>query len=151
MRTDLNNLTGNIAQLAKARLLCIGDLMLDRFLYGSVERISPEGPIPIINVKRETMMLGGAGNVVRNVVALGAHCTCVSAIGTDDGGKRLTDLVAQLDNLEAYLLRESGRPSTIKTRYMADGQQLLRADQETDNSLGSATESDICSMCGRKS
>tara|TARA_B100000029_G_scaffold195999_1_gene194105 strand:- start:5260 stop:6570 length:1311 start_codon:yes stop_codon:yes gene_type:complete len=88
-------------------------------------------------------MLGGAGNVVRNVVALGAHCTFVSAIGTDSGGKRLTDLVARLENVEAYLLRESGRPSTIKTRYMAEGQQLLRADQETDVSLAPATESDI--------
>ena len=143
MRVDLNNLTSGIAKLARARVLCVGDLMLDRFLYGSVGRISPEGPIPIIHVDTETTMLGGAGNVVRNVVALGAHCTFVSAIGTDSGGKRLTDLVAQLENVEAYLLRESGRPSTIKTRYMADGQQLLRADQETDASLASATESDI--------
>ena len=143
MRVDLNNLTSGIAKLAEARVLCVGDLMLDRFLYGSVGRISPEGPIPIIHVDTETTMLGGAGNVVRNVVALGAHCTFVSAIGTDSGGKRLTDLVAQLENVEAYLLRESGRPSTIKTRYMADGQQLLRADQETDESLATATESDI--------
>ena len=143
MRVDLNNLTSGIAKLAKAKVLCVGDLMLDRFLYGSVGRISPEGPIPIIHVDTETTMLGGAGNVVRNVVALGAHCTFVSAIGTDSGGKRLTDLVAQLENVEAYLLRESGRPSTIKTRYMADGQQLLRADQETDTSLAPATEADI--------
>ena len=143
MKVDLNNLTAGIAKLAKAKVLCVGDLMLDRFLYGSVGRISPEGPIPIIHVDTETIMLGGAGNVVRNVVALGAHCTFVSAIGTDSGGKRLTDLVAQLENVEAYLLRESGRPSTIKTRYMADGQQLLRADQETDTSLAPATEADI--------
>ena len=143
MRVDLNHLTAGIAKLAEARVLCVGDLMLDRFLYGSVGRISPEGPIPIIHVDTETTMLGGAGNVVRNVVALGAHCTFVSAIGTDSGGKRLTDLVARLENVEAYLLRESGRPSTIKTRYMAEGQQLLRADQETDVSLAPATESDI--------
>ena len=143
MKVDLNNLTSGIAKLAKARVLCVGDLMLDRFLYGSVGRISPEGPIPIIHVDNETTMLGGAGNVVRNVVALGARCTFVSAIGTDSGGKRLTDLVAQLENVEAYLLRESGRPSTIKSRYLADGQQLLRADQETDASLAPATEADI--------
>jgi D-beta-D-heptose 7-phosphate kinase/D-beta-D-heptose 1-phosphate adenosyltransferase len=143
MRIELNNLISVVAKLAGARVLCIGDLMLDRFVYGSVERISPEGPIPIIHVEKEATMLGGAGNVVRNVVALGAQCTFVSAIGTDDGGKRLTTLVSQLKNVEAYLLRESGRISTIKTRYMADGQQLLRADEETDVPLAPATESDI--------
>ena len=143
MGIDPNNLISVVAKLAGARVLCIGDLMLDRFVYGTVERISPEGPIPIIHVDKEATMLGGAGNVVRNVVAMGAQCTFVSAIGTDDGGKRLTSLVSQLRNVEAYLLRESGRPSTIKTRYMAEGQQLLRADQETDVPLATATESDI--------
>ena len=143
MGIDPNNLISVVAKLAGARVLCIGDLMLDRFVYGTVERISPEGPIPIIHVDKEATMLGGAGNVVRNVVAMGAQCTFVSAIGTDDGGKRLTSLVSQLRNVEAYLLRESGRPSTIKTRYMAGGQQLLRADQETDVPLAPATESDI--------
>ena len=116
VRTDIDELAQHVQKLAEAQVLCVGDVMLDRFVYGSVDRVSPEAPIPVLRIDQESTMLGGAGNVVRNLVALGAKCTFVSVIGRDDGGTQLTDLVAELDNVEAYLLRESARPSTIKTR-----------------------------------
>jgi len=140
---DSDELARDVQKLAGANVLCVGDVMLDRFVHGAVERVSPEAPIPVLRINREAVMLGGAGNVVRNLVALGAKCTFVSVIGHDDGGTKLTDLVRELDNVEAYLLRESNRPSTIKTRYMAAGQQLLRADRETNTPLMVATEVDV--------
>ncbi|PPR18753.1 MAG: Bifunctional protein HldE [Alphaproteobacteria bacterium MarineAlpha9_Bin7] len=143
VRTDIDELAQHVQKLAEAQVLCVGDVMLDRFVYGSVDRVSPEAPIPILRIDQESTMLGGAGNVVRNLVALGAKCTFVSVIGRDDGGTQLTDLVAELDKVEAYLLRESARPSTIKTRYMAGGQQLLRADQETDTPLAESIRADV--------
>ena len=107
VRTDIDQLARYVQKLALAQILCVGDVMLDRFVYGSVKRVSPEAPIPVVRIEQETVMLGGAGNVVRNLVALGAKCTFVSVIGQDDGGTKLTDLVAELDNVEAYLLRAS--------------------------------------------
>ena len=142
-RIDSDELARDVQKLSGARVLCVGDVMLDRFVHGAVERVSPEAPIPVLRINREAVMLGGAGNVVRNLVALGAKCTFVSVIGRDDGGTKLTDLVRELDNVEAYLLRESSRPSTIKTRYMAAGQQLLRADRETNTPLIESTEIDV--------
>ena len=143
VRTDFDKLAQYVQKLSLAQILCVGDVMLDRFVYGSVKRVSPEAPIPLVRIEQETVMLGGAGNVVRNLVALGAKCTFVSVIGHDDGGTKLTDLIGELDNVEAYLLRESNRPSTIKTRYMAAGQQLLRADRETNAPLAESTEADV--------
>ncbi len=140
---ELHELTGYIDQLTNAHVLCIGDLILDRFIYGDVERVSPEAPVPVIRIQNETMMLGGAGNVVRNIVSLGAKCTFITVIGQDDEGAKLTELVAELENVEAYLLRETHRPSTIKTRFLAGGQQLLRADKETNEPLSSSSEEDV--------
>ena len=143
VKTDFNTLAGYVKKMADAHVLCIGDLMLDRFVYGTVERVSPEAPIPVVRVEQEETMLGGAGNVLRNIIALGARCTFISVIGRDDGGTKLTDLVAKLENVEAYLLREANRPSTIKTRFLAGGQQLLRADRETSALLSHSTEEDV--------
>ena len=143
VKTDFNTLAGYVKKMADAQVLCIGDLMLDRFVYGTVERVSPEAPIPVVRVEQEETMLGGAGNVLRNIIALGARCTFISVIGRDDGGTKLTDLVAKLENVEAYLLREANRPSTIKTRFLAGGQQLLRADRETSALLSHSTEEDV--------
>jgi len=124
-------LAARIPDLCKCRVLCLGDLMLDRFVYGEVSRISPEAPIPVFQVGRETAMLGGAGNVVRNLVALGAGACFVAVVGDDPVGRDLTAMVGAEDRVEPYLLVERDRPSTVKTRYIAHGQQLLRADRET--------------------
>jgi len=124
-----------LERLPQARVLCVGDAMLDRFVYGSVSRISPEAPIPVLRVQREAAMLGGAGNVVRNLAALGAHSTFVSVIGTDAPGGELESLLAAMPDVEASLVAVRDRNTTIKIRYVAAGQQLLRADSENDTTM----------------
>jgi D-beta-D-heptose 7-phosphate kinase/D-beta-D-heptose 1-phosphate adenosyltransferase len=122
-------------RLPQAHVLCVGDVMLDRFVYGSVSRISPEAPIPVLRVQREAAMLGGAGNVVRNLAALGAHSAFVSVIGTDAPGSELEALLGAMPNVGVSLVSVRDRNTTIKVRYVAAGQQLLRADSESDAAL----------------
>lgn len=124
-------LTRHLDRLGETQILCVGDLMLDRFMYGTVERISPEAPIPVFTQQSESSMLGGAGNVVRNLLSLGAHAAFAAVIGDDAVGTKLTKLVGEEKNLLPYLLSERGRISTKKTRYVAGSQQLLRSDHET--------------------
>ncbi len=113
------------------RVLVVGDIMLDRFMYGQVTRISPEAPIPVFTQQREERMLGGAGNVVRNLLSLGAQATFAAVIGDDAVGNQLTALVGAEARLLPYLIAERGRVSGKKTRYVAGSQQLLRSDHET--------------------
>ena len=122
-------------QLARASVLVIGDAMLDRYVHGAVHRISPEAPIPILTEQREIAMPGGAGNVVRNLTALGASVAFVSVVGDDQAGSDLTGLIGGQPRVEPWLLVEGGRTTTTKTRYFADGQQLLRADREQTTPL----------------
>jgi D-beta-D-heptose 7-phosphate kinase/D-beta-D-heptose 1-phosphate adenosyltransferase len=126
-----SDLAAHVDALAGARVLCVGDVMLDRFVYGRVDRISPEAPIPILAVDRQSVLLGGAGNVVRNLGALGAETCFITVVGDDVEGRELTRLVAQEARLEPHLLIEPGRRTTLKVRYVAGSQQLLRADSET--------------------
>src|SRR5271170_562863 len=138
-----SDLVSAAGQLAQARVLCIGDLMLDRFVYGHVDRVSPEAPIPVVNVEREIAMLGGAGNVVRNLVALGVETCFISVIGDDPAGREVTQLVGAEDHLEPHLLIEPRRRTTIKTRFVAASQQLLRADRETVAPVGAAIRTQL--------
>ena len=130
-------------RLAGVRVLCVGDLMLDRFLHGEVERVSPEAPVPVLRVTRERAMLGGAGNVVRNLVALGARATFVATIGADAAGNALATLVNAEPGVEARLMRTADRASTIKSRYLAGGQQLLRADRDPERPLDESVAADL--------
>jgi D-beta-D-heptose 7-phosphate kinase/D-beta-D-heptose 1-phosphate adenosyltransferase len=111
-------------------VLVVGDAMLDRYVYGKVARVSPEAPVPVIAVAREVAMPGGAGNVVRNLTALGAAVAFVSVVGDDQAGSDLTGLIGGQPNVEPWLLVQGGRATTTKTRFIAAGQQLLRADHE---------------------
>ncbi len=120
-----------IDALGGRRLLCIGDVMLDRYIYGSVERVSPEAPIPVFRIERETAMLGGAGNVIRNILALGARARLVAAIGDDAAGAEVRDLLGAGDGLSFALVTDATRQTSIKTRFLASSQQILRADRET--------------------
>ena len=144
--TDRSTLAAHIDRLAGVPVLCVGDVMLDRYTYGAVERISPEGPIPVLRTERETAMLGAAGNVVRNLVALGVHPTFVSVVGDDVAGREVTGLIAEIDDVEPYLAVARGRETTIKTRYIAGGQQLLRTDRESLTDLASTVVEDIHRM-----
>ena len=119
-----------ITSMAGARVAVVGDVMLDRFIYGKVERISPEAPIPILAVEREVSMLGGAGNVARNLEALGARPDLLTVIGSDSVGDRVQSLAKDVSGAGQYILREPGRKTTVKERYIASGQQLLRVDRD---------------------
>ena len=129
--------------MAGHRVLCIGDVMLDRYVYGHVDRISPEAPIPVLRVDRESMTLGGAGNVARNVVALGGHVDFIGVIGSDQAGYDLSKQVSALPAIASYLLTDRTRPTTLKTRYVANAQQLLRADLEIAAPLSAEMEEQV--------
>src|SRR6516164_5719753 len=120
-----------IDRLRSARVLCIGDVMLDHYIYGQVERVSPEAPVPVLWIEREMKSLGGAGNVLRNLRALGAAASFISVVGNDDAGREIGRLVEAQDGAEAHVLVQDQRTTTLKTRYIAGNQQLLRADRES--------------------
>ncbi len=120
----------HIRALAHASVLVIGDVMLDRYTYGVVQRISVEAPVPILSIEREVEQPGGAGNVVRNLTALGAAAALISVVGDDAAGSELTGLVGGQPGVEPWLLVQGSRTTTLKTRFIASGQQLLRTDRE---------------------
>jgi rfaE bifunctional protein kinase chain/domain len=126
-----------IAAFAGKRILVLGDVMLDQFIWGKVRRISPEAPVPVVEVANETYHLGGAGNVAANIRALGGVPIPVGLIGEDFAGGRLTDIL-KTNGIEASGLHaETGRPTTIKTRIVAHSQQIVRADRESKAPLSS--------------
>ncbi len=127
---DIEGLANAVRRLARTSVMVIGDVMLDRYVYGTVDRISPEAPIPILTVAREVAMPGGAGNVVRNLTALGAAVAFVSVVGDDQAGSDLTGLIGGQPGVEPWLLVQGARATTVKTRYVSQGQQLLRSDRE---------------------
>ena len=133
------DLSGLLARLQTARVLVVGDIMLDRYYYGSVERISPEGPIPVLKIEREAAMLGGAGNVARNLASLGADCRLITVVGDDPAGAEVKSLVSDLASVTASFLLELRRSTSIKDRYLAAGQQLLRVDREVTRHLEKGT------------
>jgi D-beta-D-heptose 7-phosphate kinase/D-beta-D-heptose 1-phosphate adenosyltransferase len=140
------DLAALVPKLKGARIVCVGDVMLDRFVYGTAERISPEAPIPVLRVEREAAMLGGAGNVVRNVAGLGGIAEFVSMVGQDPAGREVMSLVGEIEGVEPHLLVERGRTTTIKTRYVAGHQQMLRADRETSADVGDSIAEDAARL-----
>src|SRR5579872_1524170 len=118
------------ARLANARILVVGDLMLDRFRYGSVSRISPEAPVPVLHIDREQKMLGGAGNVLANIASLGGQAGLIAAIGDDEAGRLCSEMIAGKGADPALLVQDSTQPTTLKTRFISGSQQLLRCDEE---------------------
>jgi rfaE bifunctional protein kinase chain/domain len=127
-----------IQRMKKSRVVVVGDVMLDRYLIGDTERLSPEAPVPVVNVAERHAALGGAANVAANVVALGAQCLLVGAIGDDGDGTAIRQelAVARLD--DRFVLTMAGRPTTSKTRIIARGQQIVRIDDEVDTLLQGA-------------
>ena len=128
-----------LARFEGLRVLCVGDVMLDRFIYGQVDRISPEAPIPVFSIRDERAMLGGAGNVARNLVSLGAETAFVSVIGNDKVGRDILSMVGKEERITPYLLTEPGRTSTTKTRFVAGTHQVLRADREVIGAISEDT------------
>ena len=131
-----------LSALASQTVLCIGDLMLDEFVYGEVKRISPEAPAPVIAVKRSELMIGGAGNVARNIVSLGARCVFVGVVGDDAAGLALTQALSAQPLIEFHLVTDSHRQTTRKVRFVSEhfSTHLLRADWETAEPIETAAE-----------
>src|ERR1700723_615337 len=118
--------------IAGQTVICVGDLMLDEFVYGEVSRISPEAPAPVIAVQRSETNIGGAGNVARNIASLGARCIFVSLIGEDEAGAKLKAQLSQESRIESVLVCDSERPTTRKVRFVSEhfSTHMLRADWE---------------------
>lgn len=136
--TDRSRLVPLVERIPGTRVLVVGDLMLDRFIGGEVERISPEAPIPVLRVTEETHMPGGAGNVVRNLAGLGAHVDFIAVIGEDDAGDKVEASLNDLTDVTPQLIRDPDRRTTVKTRYVAANQQILRADREATSEVSQA-------------
>lgn len=135
LRLDLRRLERLVEAFGRLELLVLGDVMLDEYLWGDVERVSPEAPVPVVHVTRESTALGGAGNVVRNVVAMGARCRFCAVVGSDAAGDRVIGLLEELGVDPSGVVRDPERPTTRKTRVEARSQQMLRFDRETDGPL----------------
>ncbi|QWD24523.1 D-glycero-beta-D-manno-heptose-7-phosphate kinase [Polynucleobacter paneuropaeus] len=119
----------NLEQFAKTRLLVVGDVMLDRYWFGDTHRISPEAPVPVVQVGKVDERLGGAANVARNVAALGGHATILGVIGDDEPGQRVTQLLTA-SGVDSQLEVDSKVPTIVKLRVIARQQQLIRLDFE---------------------
>jgi len=130
-RLDRRRLERIVADFASVRLLVLGDLVLDEYVWGDVDRVSPEAPVPVVHVRDEQTMLGGAANAARNVVALGGSVDVCSVIGDDAGGRRMAELLKDLGVDPDGLVTAPGRPTTRKTRVVAQSQQIVRFDRET--------------------
>jgi D-beta-D-heptose 7-phosphate kinase/D-beta-D-heptose 1-phosphate adenosyltransferase len=128
------------------RVVVLGDLMLDVYLVGSVSRISPEAPVPVVHVGEERTALGGAANVAANVATLGAHCDVIGFVGTDEAGLRLRAALAALDGgtVRTRLVERADRPTTTKTRVVARQQQVVRFDRECDDDLPADSVEELC-------
>lgn len=125
-----------VGRFSHCRILVVGDLMLDTFIWGDVRRISPEAPVPVVDVREETQFLGGTANVVNNVASMGGEVLTTGVIGNDSAGSRLVNLLETIGVTADGLVIEEERPTTIKTRIIARNQQVVRFDRESRASLG---------------
>ncbi|MDC0073634.1 PfkB family carbohydrate kinase [Alphaproteobacteria bacterium] len=130
---NFNNLT----------VLCVGDLILDKFIMGNVNRISPEAPVPVFNILDTSYTLGGAGNVAANFSSLGAKCILLGVIGKDHEGSILKDLTNKIYGIDSKILIDKNRPTTSKLRYISSGQHMLRVDNEVSTNISVETEKQI--------
>lgn len=144
----LERLDAILDRARSVRVAVIGDLMLDVYLSGIVSRISPEAPVPVVHVKEERSALGGAANVVANVVRLGAHCDVLGVVGQDSGARAIREGLASLGGgfVRPLLVERPERPTTTKTRVMARKQQVVRFDHELDDDLGADEAEELCAL-----
>jgi D-beta-D-heptose 7-phosphate kinase/D-beta-D-heptose 1-phosphate adenosyltransferase len=125
----INKLKEAVARFTDVRILVIGDIIIDHFIWGVVSRISPEAPVPVVNVRKEELILGGSANVLRNIFSLGGSGAICGIIGSDPMGDRVVELIKELSaSTEGLIVGK--RPTTVKTRIVAQGQQVVRFDRE---------------------
>ncbi len=142
-KTESKRLRACIDKFPKTRTLVVGDVMLDHYIWGQVSRISPEAPVPVVNVTRENLLLGAATNVVNNIHALGGKVGICGVIGNDDAGRQLVHMLREQGIHTDGLIVEHNRPTTIKTRFIAHSQQVVRFDREAKSSLEKETHQQI--------
>src|SRR5262245_612239 len=142
---------GSIAQeFVDKRLLVLGDFMLDEFIFGRVRRISPEAPVPVVEVERQMLALGGAGNVVNNLVALGARPLPLGVVGDDADAERMRQVFAGIGVATDGLIADGSRPTTLKTRIIAHNQQVVRADRESRKATSPEVEDRLVEIFSRE-
>lgn len=131
----MSSLLDRIVAFADAKIVVLGDAMLDRYLLGNVIRISPEAPAPIFEIGQEELRIGGACNVARNVASLGGHARLLSVVGLDPAGEAVAKIASETPGIAAAWVRDPKRKTTVKTRFLASGQQMFRADQESRDDI----------------
>jgi D-glycero-beta-D-manno-heptose-7-phosphate kinase len=129
--------------IGKAKVLILGDIMLDEYLLGSVNRISPEAPVPVVEITSSRILLGGSANVAANIKALGDEPILLGTVGEDDASIKLTQLLKQKGISSEFCLNDTSRQTTIKTRILAHNQQVVRADRENRHELGDDIETKV--------
>jgi D-beta-D-heptose 7-phosphate kinase/D-beta-D-heptose 1-phosphate adenosyltransferase len=135
---------------AGKRIIVLGDLMLDEFIFGRVRRISPEAPVPVVEVEKQTLALGGAGNVVSNLVALGASPVPLGVVGDDADAERMRSAFAKSGVNATSIVVDAKRPTTLKTRIIAHNQQVVRADRENRKAIAAEIEDRILAVFRRE-
>ena len=136
-----------LLQCSDLTALVIGDVMIDAYLVGDVNRISPEAPVPVVDVKSRDRRMGGAANVAKNLLAMGAQVHLASVIGSDEAGEHLRSLLDALSIGDSCMVADASRPTTIKTRVISNGQQLLRVDEETTSPISLEVSELLTSRC----
>ena len=140
----MHELTATLAKLSQQRVLIVGDVMLDEYIWGDVTRISPEAPVPIVNVRSRSYRPGGASNVAASIAALNAEVLLSGVIGDDLAGQQLKITLQQAGVADNTGLISAQRPTTLKTRIIAHNQQMLRYDSEVSTALDAASEAALC-------
>lgn len=146
----LSRLLETIDQFSKAHILIVGDVMLDHYIWGRVERVSPEAPVAVVGVTEDSYRLGGASNVAHNITRLGGSASILSVVGTDAEGERLSGDMERIGIDTTGLLPIPGRPTTTKSRVMAHNQQLLRIDREIRTEISSDVQKAVLEIFAQK-
>ncbi len=139
----MNDFNQLIKDLGKGKILLIGDIMLDQYIKGTVRKISPEGPIPVLNITSENQVLGGTGNVLANLCALGVKAICIGLIGNDDNGQIIRNKISSFGANTDNIISNDEKPTIVKTRFVSQNQQLLRVDRENTATISTAIKDDI--------
>ena len=142
---DLRRITEIISGFGDARVLILGDIMLDEYMYGSVDRISPEAPVPVVNISSSKILLGGAANVAANICSLGGEALLLGTVGDDEAASKISQLLKAEKISDDLLVTDLTRRTTIKTRIIAHGQQIVRADREDRHEVNPDIEKEIIS------
>ena len=142
-------INSNIFQSNRPNILVVGDLMLDHYLWGTCDRISPEAPVQIVDIQKESTLLGGAGNVVHNLKSLGAHVGIISVVGCDDTSCELKDMLKSL-NVDMFLVEEKSRKTSKKSRIIASHSQVIRYDNESKNDISKESQRQLLELFKRE-